>query len=61
LDLVVKLTAARSISDAVSVCQECATRQFEMFMEHSRRLLIDSQKFVETGTRFFTVPPVASS
>jgi hypothetical protein len=60
-DLVEKLTAARSVPDAVSACQECATRQFEMFTEDGRRLLADSQKFIETGTRFFTTPLVAGS
>lgn len=60
-DFVSKLTAARSIPDAASAYQECATRQFEMFTEDSRRLLADSQKLVETSTRFFAAPQVAGS
>ena len=60
-DFVTKLIAARSIPDAASALQECATRQFEMFTEDSRRLLADSQKLIETGTRFFTAPQVAGT
>jgi hypothetical protein len=41
---------ARSIPDY----QECASRQFEMFTKDSRRLLANSQKLIETATRFFS-------
>ena len=60
-DFVSKLTAARSIPDAASAYQECATRHLEMFTEDSRRLLADSQKLIETGTRIFTAPQVAGT
>ena len=55
-DFVGKLTAAKSIPDAASACQECATRQLEMFTEDGRRFLVDSQKLMETGARLFTAP-----
>ena len=60
-DFVSKLTAARSIPDAASAYQECATRQFEMFTEDSRRMLANSQKLMETGTRLFTARQVAGT
>jgi len=44
-----KLTAARSIPDAMTACQEWANRRFEMMAEDREHLLSDCQKFTETG------------
>ena len=44
-----KLTAARSIPDAMTACQEWSSRRFEMMAEDGKHLLSDTQKFMETG------------
>ncbi len=44
-----KLTAARSIPDAMTACQEWANRRVEMMAEDREHLLSDCQKFTETG------------
>jgi hypothetical protein len=45
------LTAARSIPDTSTACQEFASRQLEIFMEDGRRLLAASQKMMPHGSR----------
>jgi Phasin protein len=47
-----KLTAARSIPEAMAVCQEWTSRRFEMMAEDGKHLLADSQKFMEAAARF---------
>lgn len=47
-----KLTAARSIPDAMTTCQEWANRWLEMMAEDRKHLLSDCQKLTETGARF---------
>lgn len=49
-----KLVAARSIPDAMMACQEWTGRWFEMMAEDSKRLLADTQKFMETGARLMS-------
>lgn len=44
-----KLAAARSIPDALTVCQEWTNRRFEMMAEDGRHLLADTQTFMETA------------
>lgn len=46
------LTAARSLPDAARSCQEWSSRRFELMAEDVKRLLADSQKFMEIGARF---------
>jgi Phasin protein len=46
-----KLTAARSIPEAMMACQEWSSHRFEMMAEDGKHLLEDSQKFMETGTK----------
>jgi hypothetical protein len=46
-----KLTATRSISDAMTTCQEWTSRQMEMMAEDSKLLVADTQRFMETGAR----------
>jgi Phasin protein len=48
-ELTSKLTAARSIPDAMSACQEWGSRRFEMMAEDTKHLLDDSQKFMQAG------------
>ena len=48
-----KVTAARSIPEAATTCQEWASRRMEMAAEDSKRLLADGQKFMETGSRLW--------
>ena len=50
-ELVSKLATARSIPDAAAACQECMSRQLEMFAEDSKRMLLDSEKLVQAGAR----------
>lgn len=46
-----KLTAARSIPEAMSACQEWGSRRLEMIADDTRHLLDDTQKFVQAGAR----------
>jgi hypothetical protein len=46
-----KLTATRSISDAMTTCQEWISRQIEMMAEDSKLLVADTQRFMQTGVR----------
>ena len=48
------LSAARSIPDAMSACQEWTSRRFEMMADDGKHLLADTQKFMETSTRLLT-------
>jgi len=52
-ELVSKLTSARSVPETTTAYQECMGKHLDMFAEDSRRLLADSQKFFQLGTRFF--------
>ena len=49
-ELASKLTAARSIPDAMEAYQEWASRRFEMMAEDGKHLLADTQKFMEAAT-----------
>jgi hypothetical protein len=46
-----KLTATRSVSEAMTTCQEWTSRQIEMIAEDSKLLVADTQRFMETGAR----------
>jgi hypothetical protein len=48
-----KLTAARSVPDAISAYQEWLGEWMSMRGEDSRRLITDSQRIVESGVRCF--------
>jgi hypothetical protein len=49
-----KLTAARSIPETAMVCQEWASRRFEIVAEDGKHLLGDTQKFMETSARLLS-------
>jgi hypothetical protein len=49
-----KLTAARSIPETATACQDWAKRRMEMSSEHAKRLMADGQKVFQTGTRMLT-------
>jgi hypothetical protein len=49
-----KLTAARSIPETVTACQEWTSRRTEMATEDAKHLLADTQKFMETGVRLLS-------
>jgi hypothetical protein len=49
-----KLTAARSIPDAMTTCQDWTSRRFELMAEDSKHLLANTQKFIETGARLWS-------
>jgi hypothetical protein len=49
-----RATSARSIPDAVAVCQEWTSLRFEMMAADGTRLLTDSQKIME-ATRFLFI------
>lgn len=53
-ELASKLTAARSIPDAMAVCQEWTSRRFEMMAEDGKHLLADTQKFMEVGAQLLS-------
>jgi len=57
-----KLTEARTIPEAMAVCQECTTRRFEMMAEDGKHLLADSQKFMQVGARLLSsAPPISGT
>ena len=45
-EFLAKLTAARSIPDTATACQECASRQMEIFAEDGRWFLAATQKML---------------
>lgn len=49
-----KLSAARSIPEAMTACQEWSTRRLEMMAEDGKHLLADSQKFMDAGARLMS-------
>src|SRR5262249_44624927 len=51
-ELVSRLTSARSVPETRTAYQECMGKRLEMLAEDSRRLLADSQKFMQLGTKF---------
>ena len=58
-DLVTKLTEARSVPDAATAWQACATRQFELLAENGLRFVADGHKLIESGTRYLSkVSPI---
>jgi Phasin protein len=46
-----KVAETRSIPDVATACQDCISRQLEMFAEDSRRMLADGEKLLRAGTR----------
>jgi hypothetical protein len=46
-----KMTAARSIPDAMAACQEWTSRRFKMMAEDTQHVLDDAQKFMQMGAR----------
>jgi len=50
-EFVSKLTAARSIPDAMTACQECGSRRLEMMVEDTKHLLDNMQKFMRTNAQ----------
>jgi hypothetical protein len=49
-----RVTSCRSIPEAVTACQEWTGRRLEMMADDGKRLLIDSQKVMETGARLLS-------
>ena len=49
-----KLTTARTLPDAMTVCQEWSQRRLELMAEDSKHLLADTQKLMDAGTRMLT-------
>ena len=45
-ELFAKLTAAKSIPDAASACQECGSRQMEILAEQNRKLMAAAEKLI---------------
>lgn len=52
-DFASKLTAARSIPDVVTTCQEWGSRHLEMVAEDAAHLFDDTQKLMQTSARLF--------
>ena len=46
-----KLTAAHSVPEAMTTCQEWTGRHIEMIADDSKLLVADTQRFMETGAR----------
>ena len=49
-----RLTTARSLPEITAACQEWASRRMEIAADYGKRLLDNSQQFVETGARLFS-------
>jgi hypothetical protein len=45
-EFLARLTAAKSISDAASACQECGSRQMEILADQNRKLMQASERIV---------------
>jgi Phasin protein len=54
LQLTKKLAAAHSVPDAFAVYQEWLGEELGTRAENTRRLMADSQKFIETSTQRFS-------
>src|SRR5262245_23153888 len=52
--LATKMSAARSVPDAIAIYQECAAQRMQMAAEDGRRLFEDSQKIMSTMARSMT-------
>jgi hypothetical protein len=53
-ELTAKVTSARSVPEAMAICQEWTSRRMALMAEDGRRLLSDSQKFMEKGARLLS-------
>ena len=53
-ELVTKLTAARSVPETASIYQECMGKRMDLLADDSRRLLADSQRFINLSAQFLT-------
>ena len=53
-ELIAKLSAARTVPETADAYQQCMGKRMEMMVEDGRRLLADSQKIVDLGTKFLT-------
>ena len=53
-ELIAKLTTARTMPETADAYQQCVGKRMEMLVEDGRRLLADSQKIVNLGSRFLT-------
>jgi Phasin protein len=53
-DFASKLTAARTIPDAVTACQEWTSQQLELMEEDGKHLLADTQKLIEAEGRLLS-------
>jgi phasin protein len=49
-----KLSATRTIPDAMAVSRDWATQYLQMLAEDGRHLADDTRKFMETGARLFS-------
>lgn len=49
-----KLTAARSIPDAMVTCQEWGSRQFQIIADDTMHLASDAQKLMQIGARILS-------
>ena len=53
-ELTAKVTAARSLPEAMTAYQEWASRRVALITDDSRRILADGQKFIERGARLLS-------
>ena len=53
-ELIAKLTSARTMPETAEAYQQCVGKRMEMLVEDGRRLLADSQKIVNVGSKFLT-------
>jgi hypothetical protein len=53
-EFVSKLTVSHSIADTTAACQEWGKRRMEIFAEDGKRLMADSQKFMERSARLLS-------
>ena len=53
-ELITKLTSARTMPETADAYQQCVGKRMEMLVEDGRRLIADSQKIVNVGSKFLT-------
>jgi hypothetical protein len=52
-EFVGKLSAARSVPDATSTCQEWASRELELLAEDGRHMFANGEKMMQVSRRLF--------
>lgn len=59
-ELATKLTASRSLSESATVLQDWTAKHIELATEDARRVFSETQKLINVGARFWSLPAARS-